>query len=378
MNKMDKPRILQVGKYYYPYFGGIEKVNFLLTEGLNKKEIKCDVLCSNNINKYEENQKNGYWIYRIARWAEFAATPIIPGIIPKLYSLLKSNKYNIIHLHHPDPFATLAILICQPKARLVVQWHMDIIKQKKLYFFFKYFERLLLKRADCILVTSPNYLGSSIPLNRFKSKCKVIPLGIPDRSLQFLGISESKLYPNKKVVFSLGRFTDYKGFEFLIKAASQLPEDHVVILAGTGPLKYRYDRIVQETQPGGRFVFAGKVSEEELSNLYQRCDVFCLPSISKNEAFGLVMLEAMTYSKPIVSTNIIGSGTSWVNLDGVSGINVPPANPEALAVAIQKLTSDPSLANRLGKGGRSRYLEQFTDELMVQRTLAVYQELSNS
>jgi len=113
-----------------------------------------------------------------------------------------------------------------------------------------------------------------------------------------------------------------------------------------------------------RVHFLGEVADDELPAYYQAADLFVLPASHRSEAFGVVQLEAMAASTPVVST-ALGTGTSFVNQDGVTGFVVPPRNAEALARAVNRLLADSELRRSMGDAGRRRVLGHFTVDRMV-------------
>jgi len=169
-------KILQLGKFYPPAVGGIERLLYDITEGLNQAGTKCDVLCSNNKNIYEENDINGYKVYRVKSYGKYFSTSITPQMIFKLKEIQKN--YDIIDIHLPDPMANLTVFLAKPKAKIILHWHSDIVKQKKLLRLYKPFLKGLLKKADKIIVATPQHIESSVLLKDFKDKCEIIPYGI--------------------------------------------------------------------------------------------------------------------------------------------------------------------------------------------------------
>jgi rhamnosyl/mannosyltransferase len=168
---------------------------------------------------------------------------------------------------------------------------------------------------------------------------------------------------------------EYKGYEYLIKAAQYLSDDHVILIGGGGPLKNQLQQLIDTLGVNGKVELMGFVSDEERVACFMACDVFALSSIWKTEAFGIVQIEAMSCGKPVVATCIEGSGVSWVNADGVSGYNVEPQNAEALAEAIRKLLSDPQQYAGFSKRARARYETMFTQEKMIDNCLKLYEEV---
>jgi len=368
-------KILQFGKYYPPQIGGIEKVIQELTEGLNEAGLHSDVLCSEAGSKTRIDEKDGYKIIRVGRLFHFAGTAISIKLIIWLWKL--RNKYDIIHLHHPDPMATLAWLLVRPKAKLIIHWHSDIVKQKLIYFFFKHLEYILLKSATKIIVTSPPYLESSIALKKFVEKCVVVPIGVNFEEMRENEQITKKLlqkYRGKKIVFSLGRDTEYKGFQYLAEATGILPEEYVVVIAGKNVPDSELLQKLQKNS-AGRLILLPSILHEEIVSWYQVASVFVLPSVSRNEAFGIVQIEAMYFGTPVVSTEIPGSGVSWVNQNNESGLTVPVRDAQALADAILKIGENSTLRSKLSKGAKKRAVKYFSREAMIRNVKEVYRSL---
>src|SRR5690606_28399493 len=184
-------------------------------------------------------------------------------------------------------------------------------------------------------------------------------------------------YGHKHLIFSLGRLVEYKGYEYLIRAVAGLDDSFHLLIGGKGPLKASLEAFIRELGVADKVTLLGFVADEEIANYYDAADIFCLSSIWKTEAYAIVQIEAMSFGKPIVSTFISGSGVSWVNKDGVSGLVVEPQNPEVFAQAIKKITVDEVLKQQLSEGSRKRYEKYFTRDKMVEKSLKVYDRLKN-
>jgi rhamnosyl/mannosyltransferase len=185
-------------------------------------------------------------------------------------------------------------------------------------------------------------------------------------------------YGNKKIVFSLGRLVHYKGFKYLVDAARYLDDSYLVIIGGSGMLKDELQKQIHDYGLEQRVKMVGRISDEELPSYYGACDIYCLSSIMKTEAFALVQLEAMSCGKPVVSCNIEGSGVPWVNQHDVSGLVVEPENGKALADAIRRIMEDKALYYTYSAGARSRYIELFKKQRMIDRCLELYSQLLHS
>lgn len=364
-------RVLQLGKFY-PVAGGVEKVAYDLTIGLSERNIDCDMMCAASCGGSRVISVNEHaQIFCCHAWFKLAATMISPAMIVALRRRCK--QYDIVHVHHPDPMACLALFLSGYKGRVVLHWHSDIQKQKWLLKFYRPLQDWLLRRADVVVCTTPVYLKESPFLKKVHHKAVCLPIGVeamcplPD-SVELI----RRKYLNKKIVFSLGRLVAYKGYHFLVAAGQYLTDDYVILIGGTGALEHELHREIEELGLQGKVSLLGRVSEEDLPAYYGACDVFCLSSVQKTEAFGIVQIEAMSCGKPVIATNIPHSGVSWVNAHGVSGLNVAPENAKALAEAIVNVTQDPLDYQRYSQGAKKRYNELFTKEHMIEKCLNIY------
>lgn len=366
-------RILQLGKFY-PVRGGVEKVMWDLTRGLSKDGVDCNMLCAatpgEDVPAAIRFNVRG-WCYTVPAVAKVAATMISPRMISWLRR--HRNDYDIIHIHHPDPMACLALRMSGFKGKVVLHWHSDILKQRFFLKFYAPLQRWLIKRADRIVGTTPVYVRESSFLQRVQDKIECIPIGIEPISYDAAVAEEIRSrYPGKKIVFSLGRLVEYKGFTYLIDAARNLGPDYIVLIGGSGPLKDELQAQIDDAGMGEKVKLLGFLQDEYVHALYGACDVYVMSSVMKTEAFGIVQIEAMSCGKPVVATKIPGSGVSWVNEDGVSGINVPARDPEALAEAVVKITEDSALYRRFCEDSFARYEKMFKFAGMVKKTKTLY------
>ena len=365
-------KVLQLGKFY-PIRGGVEKVMWDLTSGLSARGIDCDMLCA-ELEKDEIIHLNERGrVICLKAWMKKAATMIAP----KMISWLRKHKgeYDIIHVHHPDPMACLALRLSGYKGRVILHWHSDILKQKTLLKFYAPLQRGLIRRADTIIGTTPVYLKESPYLKDAQDKTVAVPIGIEPITFDPKLAKEWKdRYPGKKLVVSIGRLVPYKGYTYLIQACEHLDDNYQVLVVGDGPLMENLPGEVQEHGVQDRIKFLGYVEDNEMHALLAACDLFVMSSIMKTEAFGIVQIEAMSLGKPVIATKVPESGVSWVNADGESGINVPIKDPAALAGAIQKICSNPDLHQIYAEGARKRFLENFTIDKMIERTIKVYND----
>jgi len=302
-------------------------------------------------------------------------------MISCLKKMIKSAEtagapYDIVHVHHPDPMAALALRKSGFKGKVVLHWHSDIVKQKTLLKFYMPLQNWLVRRADVVIGTSPVYVAESPHLLAARDKLACLPIGTEPLSPDPESVARLKArFPGKKIVYSLGRLVGYKGYKYLVEAARYLPDDYQIVIGGKGPLQTELEDEALSLGVGGKVRFLGWVPDEDSAAWFGACDVFALSSIMKTEAFAIVQVEAMSCGKPVVATKIPGSGVSWVNADGESGINVPVEDAKALADAILAITSDDGTYAAFSARARKRYETMFTYPEMIQGCIDIYEKL---
>jgi rhamnosyl/mannosyltransferase len=277
----------------------------------------------------------------------------------------------------PDPLAALAVWLARPRAKLVLHWHSDVVRQRAARHVYRPLEHWLLRRADAIIATSQAYVDSSPTLQAFRDKVVVIPIGTPPPQLPEPGriAGLRRRYGERRIVFALGRMTYYKGWDVLIDAAQRLPPDVLVVIGGGGPELPRYRALAARAGAADRVRFVGPLSAAAVEAHFAVARAYCMSSTQRAEAFGVVVAEAMARGVAVVATDIAGSGLGWLHQDGVTGLTVPPSDANALAAALQRLLDDAPLRARCGAAGRARWAEQFTADTMADQTVALYRRL---
>ena len=204
----------------------------------------------------------------------------------------------------------------------------------------------LLYRADKVVVTSPNYIEGSRFLSKYKDKCVIIPCCVNEDRLKYndndVNLSENikNIYQGKIILFAFGRHVEYKELTYLIKASQYLDSSFKILIGGKGPLT---DDLMKEAKNDSKIEFLGRISNEELKACFLASNIFCFPSITKNEAFGIGLAEAMYYRLPTITFTIPGSGVNYVSLNGITGKEVPNRDFQAFANAIIELSKDNEL-----------------------------------
>ena len=369
-------KVLHLTKFYAPVAGGIETVVLELTHGSNRRGLPTDVLCAGTERETRrERGAAGEQITRAGSWGRLHSTSIAPALVAEARRL--APAYDLIHVHMPDPMAALALWCARPRAKVIVHWHSDVVRQRLALQAYRPLQDWLLRRADAIVATSEPYARSSPWLARWQHKVEVIPIGISDIALpsadEVRHISDR--YGGRHIVFALGRMTYYKGFDVLIDAAAALPDHCVIVVGGDGELLARHRAEVQRRRLAHKIVFVGRIADAELAAHFAAARLFCLPSTHRAEAYGVVLVEAMALGKPVITTDIPGSAVSWLNQSGVTGYNVPVGDAGALTSAVQKIIGDNATAAQQGRAARARYEACLNAEVMVEATMSLYRRL---
>jgi rhamnosyl/mannosyltransferase len=370
-----KTRVLHIGKYYYPYHGGFEASLHTLVNGL-KDKLQIYVLSSNTQPKTVLEKTDRAIIIRLANFGILFSQPVTLT----LPFWLRRIRADIIHLHLPNPLAVIFYLLVSPKAKLVVSYHNDVIRQRMFMYFLNPLVNRVLERAQVIVATSQNMIDNSRILKRFSDKCCVIPHGIDTERF-----SDNCSYAKKAdairnsvkgpVLLFVGRLVYYKGLEYLIRAMKNI--DAGLVIVGNGPYKKRLRLLAKTCAVEHKIFWEGEVSDELLPAYYHACDLFVLPSCAESESFGLVILEAHAAGKPVISTDL-PTGVTFTNLHQNTGLVVPPRDSEALAENIRALLDSAGLRRKYGESGRMRVEREFVKEIMTERFLTLYNAINNN
>jgi glycosyltransferase involved in cell wall biosynthesis len=366
-------KILHLYKDYAPVLGGIENHVKVLAEAQAARGYDVSVLVTSRDRRTHVEMIGGVRVLYAARLATISSAPVSLA----MFTLLRREMPDIVHLHFPYPPGEVANLFMGRAHHTVVTYHSDIVRQRFLRLLYAPMMHQVLVRADRILATSPNYIASSPVLSRWQTKCTVVPLGIDPTPFEDPAPSDSFRErvrgKGKGVLLFVGHLRYYKGLSYLLQALREIPNARLLVV-GVGPMERPWRVLAQELGLEGRVQFVGDVPGAELPFYFAVCDVFVLPSSERSEAFGLVQLEAMAAGKPVVCTEL-GTGTSFVNVNGATGFVVPARDPRALASAITRLIADDGLRARMGAAGRARVHQEFLVEEMVDRVVAMYKDL---
>ena len=365
-------RILHLGKFYPPFSGGMETVLETLCRAEQCSHDSRALVMTKSPRTVHEIVGN-VAVTRVGSLLTIGAV----SVAPMLPLWLSRAQADLIVLHEPNPMALVAYYLARPRVPLLVWFHSEAIRPRWRYrLFYQPFLEFALRRAVRIVVAAPAM--RDVPaLAAHRAKCIVVPYGLDveryEASPAVMARAQALRGGTRvPILLFAGRMVRYKGLDVLMRALPGL--DVETVLVGDGPLRSSLEALATELGIADRVRFVGKVTDEELLAWYHASDAFVLPSISRQEAFGIVQLEAMLSELPVVSTDV-PTGVPWVNQHERTGLTVQPGDVAALRGALARLVCDPDLRQRLGKAARARVLSQFTADHMCQAIQAVYQQV---
>ncbi|MDH0896237.1 MULTISPECIES: glycosyltransferase family 4 protein [unclassified Pseudomonas] len=366
-------RILHVFKTYLPEsIGGIEQVIYQLCQSTEVHGVESEVLTLSPDPHPAQLRVGNHLVHRVKLDLQLASTGFSFGAPARLKQL--AAQADIVHYHFPWPFMDLLHLVADIDKPYVVSYHSDIVRQKYLLALYRPLMSRFLGKAGKIVAASPNYLETSEVLQRYRDKVEVIPYGLdkatfPEPDPQRLQHWTERCGPRFFLFVGVMRY--YKGLHVLLEAIAGT--GYPLVIAGTGPMKRELLR--QAERLGLKDIhFAGRIDEEDKAALLQLCTAFVFPSHLRSESFGVSLLEAAMYGKPLISCEI-GSGTSYINLHGETGLVVPPSDPKALREAMRTIWEDPESAAVMGQRAAERYQALFTADRMGGQMAELYRSL---
>jgi glycosyltransferase involved in cell wall biosynthesis len=395
-------RILHIYKDYPPILGGIENHVQLLAQGQAAAGHDVTVLVTNPAGpRTTVAMENGVAVIRAGRLATVASTPLSLALP---YQLQRQCP-DVVHLHYPYPVGEVCQWLLSRGRVTVLSYHADIVRQASILRIYKPVLRRVLRWVDAIVIGSPPMRGGAF-LGEHQAKLSLIPYGISldrfraepgEANLARLRAQLAAAFPSAAttsaaepvsedaapsvhaprssappLLLFVGRLRYYKGLDWLIRALPQIAARLVVV--GIGPMAAEWKALAAQEGVADRIAWLGETPDADLPALYHLADLFVLPASQASEAFGLVQVEAMAAGVPCVCTEL-GTGTSYVNQDGITGRVVPPRDPAALAAAINDLLADPTRCAEMSTAARARVAAEFDLDVMVKRVMALYEEL---
>ena len=371
-----KKTILHVSKYYHPYLGGIETLVKSMAESLT--EFRNIVVCYATEGTDSVDQVNGVTVYRVKVNFSIMSQDVALGYYQTLKKLMKEYEPQYVHVHCPNPYLyPLVLKAIHPETKLILHWHSDILSKGIVYKLIKPFESIILKRANLIITTSPNYIHPSSPIYPYKERISVVQSGIVVDNFDLKDNDEGRIteikeqYGNKPIVFLFGRHIPYKGIDWLMEIEKLVKSDCQFIIAGSGPLTKQ----LMQQNSSSRITFTGKLSSEDLRCYLHAADIFAFTSNTKAEALGLALAEAMYCRCTPIVFHIEGSGVNWVSIKDQTGLEIPLGDLQAYANAIDNLLSHPEEMKQFAEAAHQRVIDMFTEQKSVTIMKGVYERL---
>lgn len=352
--------------------GGTEQVIHQIAQGSRAFGVDSTVLSLSSNPSPPSVVVNGYTSHRAKLDFEIASTGFSWSVLSRFKALAGTS--DVVHYHYPWPFMDVIHFASRLNKPTVVTYHSDIIRQTRWLRLYRPLQERFLSDVSRIVATSGNYVESSPVLKRYADKLRVIPIGLdrstyptptPDR------LNRWRTELGEKFFLFVGVLRYYKGLHILIEAARQthLP----IVIVGAGPIE---QSLKQHAHHAGvsNVRFLGHVSDEDKVALLSLSYCVLFPSHLRAEAFGVSLLEGAMFGKPMISSEI-GTGTTYVNISGETGLVVPPRDPHALRHAMLQLWHQPALAQSMGAQAARRYATLFTGSKMAQAYAELYRDL---
>ena len=363
-------KVLHLFKNYYPPTpGGVEgHINDVVHSLQGFEHI---VLTAARAGEREMDDDRGVVVVRapVKRW--LSTMPIVPSWKRWIAEL----KPDVIHAHMPNPTGETAIM--RSGVPYVATYHADIVGRGPVGPAYQVFLSRFLRRAHRVIAGSQRLADSVPALRRVAAKITVVPYGVDAASWATRPAEADDLAARFRspIVLLLGRLVHYKGAAVAVEAMRDV--DAMLLVVGDGPEKLGAETRAKELGLTDKVHFIGEVADDERAAYYHAADLFVLPSVNRGESYGIVQAEAMAAGTPSVSTEL-GTGTSWVNQHGETGLVVPPRDPSALARAINELLSDRERLARMGAAAKQRVHDHLTRDVMLERLREIYTSVTSS
>jgi len=300
-----------------------------------------------------------------------------------LRRLLRSERFDIIHVHWPFPHGLIGWFAGRrARAPVVSQFHGVGLRwvRNRMPFFTPFLRWVL--RSSSLVAANSSHTRAEIESLGVPCRIEIMPYGSPVPAAQQ---PQAEPVPGaedpqrvRRLLF-VGRLVERKGLEYLVRAVRLIdcPFPVELDIVGSGPEELRLRSLVDELGLAGKVKLSGRVSNEDLRDHYAACDCFVLPAIidskGDTEGLGVVLIEALSCHKPVVASGV--GGIVDVIRDGETGLLVPEKDPGALARAITRVLTDSALATKLGRQGYEHVKKYFDWERIITRWIELYEEI---
>ena len=366
-------RVLHVLKTFFPdTYGGIEQVVHTIASHTTPLGVENKVLVLTPGKPRTDMSPEGYQIVRYKRDLYVAST----GFSLSLLANFKKEAAwaDVLHMHFPWPYADLCYVLSSIKKPSLISYHSDVVNQVQLNKLYAPLRDFYLGKMSKIYAASPGIMQSSPVLQKHKDKVRLITYGIQHFEAHAETDPEVQAWRTQfgpRFFLFLGALRYYKGLHVLLEALKG--RDYPTVIVGRGD---QHDALVAQAKQLGltNLHFVPEVTNDEKRSLMRAAYGFVFPSHMPSEAFGIVLAEAAQQGTPMITCEI-GTGTSYVNLDGVTGLVVPPSDAQRFGQALDTFWQQPEQVQVWGQQALVRYQETFKAEIMAQKYMAAYGEL---
>ncbi|MCQ2752752.1 MAG: glycosyltransferase [Bacilli bacterium] len=371
-------KVLHITNYYYPHVGGIETATRDIVNALKSSgQYEQRVICFGDGPHIVDDVR----ITRVPYAFKFRSQPISLSYRRKLRELVTKFAPEIVLIHTPNPLVEFYFQHIDFRGKVIVYHHLDIWRQKILKHLVKPIEYRTKRRADVILCHSQQYVDGSKELQHFKEKVKIIPLCykesdfVLDEKQQEEVAKIKKRYRGKTLLFFSGRHTPTKGLNLALKAVKNM--DNVLFLVGrVGEINRHLEHAIDRGGPN--VIYLGQLDREQYIKYLHACDFYLFPSIAKNEAFPITLIEVIALGKSPITFTIPGSGVNYISKGEETGIECPNKDVTAFRDAINVLRSNKALRNRYAENGMARAKELFNYQQFANAFTKLFSEISKT
>ncbi|HTZ18582.1 MAG TPA: glycosyltransferase [Dissulfurispiraceae bacterium] len=368
-------KVLHVYRTYLPdSYGGIEQAIFQLCLGTTRRGVENHIVYLSDRRRVKIEQRPEGKVYRLPKDFEIASTGISSSLL-RHFKLI-ADRVDIINYHFPWPFGDVLHLLTASAKPAVITYHSDIIRQKKLAYLYRPLMKWFLSNVRSIIATSPNYFATSSILKRYQEKVRIIPIGLDEKSYPDVSAERVDYFQNivgRDFFLFIGVLRYYKGLHILLDAirSTNLP----VVIVGAGLIEKEL-KAKAKREGISNVHFFGYLPDEDKVALLSLCKALVFPSHMRAEAFGVSLLEGAMFGKPLISCDI-GTGCSYINLDGVTGLVVAPGDAKALRNAMIWMKTHPDACEKMGGNARERFEQLFTADITTPQYMELYSEVLN-
>lgn len=369
-------KIVQVSPYDYAHPGGVNHHIFNLGEHLTRMGHQVKYILPHS--RPQDGPHNDY-MYFIGRPIPIHASgsivrsPVSPRIFfsERLCQILETEKFDIVHMHEPlfPPLTTACLRYS--RSTNIGTFHAHRARSWGYWFWRPWLNQWTPKLDGRIAVSKP---ASEFISHYFPGEYRIIPNGIDLDRFDTYTEPFEELRDGKVNILFVGRLERRKGFRYLLEAYRYLkrenPEIRLIVVGPVNKMRLHYKFLTRGYNLKD-VVFVGYASPQDLPRYYHTADIFCAPATGR-ESFGIVLLEAMAASKPVVATNI--PGYAGVVSRDVDGLLVAPKDVRTLIGALDLLIKDKRLREELGRNGRQK-AEQYSWDKVALRVMDYYEEV---